>query len=91
MNKTIIRRGQSIAATEDTPLYACELGLFMGWSRATVYRHIEQGYRFEYGRTTTPRHYRRWMKKRASFQQAKELAESKAVRQRLERELLELQ
>ncbi len=90
MNKTIIRRGQSIEATEDTPLYACELGLFMGWSRATVYRHIEQGYRFVYGRTTTPRHYRQWMKNHASFQQAKELVRSKGAKQRLERELLEL-
>ena len=90
MNKTIIRRGQSLEASEDTPLYACELGRFMGWSRATVYRHIEQGYRFEYGRTTTPRHYRRWMRLHALQQQKLAQLQSAEVKESIDRALAEL-
>lgn len=87
MIKTIIRRKRSIVATEDTPLTAGELAEFMGWSRATVYRHINKGYRFEYGRTTTPRHYRRWMSRETHKAQEHKVAESQAELQQLEREL----
>lgn len=90
MNKLMTRRGLSFEATEDTPLYACELGRFMGWSRATVYRHIAQGYRFEYGRTTTPRHYRRWMRVQALRLQKLENLESDAVKLQLDRALAAL-
>ncbi len=90
MTKTLIRRKRTIIATEDTPLYARELGEFMGWGRGIVSRHISEGYQFEYGRTTTPRHYRRWLSRQVFKQNREIIEQNQAERQQLERELLEL-
>ena len=66
MKKPILRARKVIFADETMPLRPGELAQYFHVSRSTIYVDIRRGYRFEYGRTTTPRHYRDWLREKAS-------------------------
>ena len=58
---TIKHRGREIQAGEDTPLSVMGLAQFFHCSRSLIHADIRRGYKMEYGTTSTPRHFRRWL------------------------------
>jgi hypothetical protein len=83
MTRTITHRGREIAAGEDTPLTVTGLSKFFGWGRTQIHADMRRGYALEYGDSTTPRHYRAWLRKHPRRQ-------ATAATSSLERELSKL-
>lgn len=84
MTRTIIHRGKQIAAGEDMPLTVSGLAQFFDWSRNLVHADLNRGYALEFGTSSTPRHYRNWLRKHPRPQRAQATTSS------LERELSKL-
>ena len=61
--RTITQRGREIVANSETPLTLKALAEFLHLSRSKVYGDVARGYRFEFGRLTTPGHYRDWCRR----------------------------
>lgn len=79
MTRTITHRGSEILACEDTPLSISGLSQFFCWSRNLIHADIARGYSLEYGTSSTPRHYRAWL--RAHPRQRESAAKSTLARE----------
>lgn len=63
MTRTIIHRGKEIEVGEDSPLTVSGLAQFFDWSRNLVHADLNRGYALEFGTSSTPHHYRAWLRK----------------------------
>lgn len=62
MTRTITHRGQEVEVTNETPLTLKGLAQFVGCGRQTIYDDQDRGYAFEFGTTTTAKHYWNWLR-----------------------------
>jgi len=71
---------------DSSSLRAGDLAAYMGLSRATIYKDIAAGYRWEFPRhrMSTPAHYKKWLR------DAEPIATKKADPARLQQELCRL-
>jgi AraC-like DNA-binding protein len=60
--RTVQRACRDIVADEQTLLRIGELAQYFQCSRWSLYRDMNRGYEFEFGTTTTPNHYRAWLR-----------------------------
>ena len=61
-SRVITRGKRTFDADEQTPLRLGELAEYFRCSRWAIYRDINRGYELEFGTTTTPVHYRAWLR-----------------------------
>lgn len=88
MPQLIERCNRKFVANEFSVLRIGELAQYFNCSTWLIREAISRGYQFEFGRQTTPAHYREWMRGNPAPRKA---AGSKlAEKQRLERELSQL-
>ena len=62
ITRVIHRASRTFNADEQTPLRLGELAQYFNCSRWAIYRDIDRGYEPEFGTTTTPFHYRAWLR-----------------------------
>jgi hypothetical protein len=62
ITRVIQRANRTFNADEQTPLRLGELAQYFNCSRWAIYRDIDRGYEPEFGTTTTPFHYRTWLR-----------------------------
>jgi hypothetical protein len=70
---------------DDVPVNGQELAQAMRVSRWTVYRWRDDGYRFEFGKRTTPGHLKLWLRSRTEGEPVSDREEERLVASALSR------